>query len=1021
MMTPSRIRSSGGAADYYSADDYYLEGEAGAPGIAWGGKGAEDLGLSGTATKEELQAVLEGRNPDPEGPSLVASEGKAKHHPGWDFTFAVPKSVTLAIIAADRFDPELADRLRGHVMAANAEMMGYLEENHAITRVRDEGGQIRQVLTGNLVYGSVMHITTRGGDPHIHVHNPIANITKNPETGEYGALETQKMFKWQKNTSLIGARSLQAAMMQEGFDVRSTGDLAWEVVGVDPRLTKEFSTRSEEINERAKALADERGIDQISDAQRTMIQKQTRKAKEHVERQAIADEWYGRAESAAPGALEATIKGKLKKLGRDVTSQVEGAMSRTESTIRLALRTVTGANKTTHHFGLSDKGDPDRQAQDLVAYGVRIVDSQEAVNSKHLMMQHALLKSPLGFTYGRLEASFNRMVEKGLVLHADARMIGGVTTSASVEREQFILAAIDNGRGKGARFIPEPILAEKLGTRALAERMGRPDFRLGDEQHAGAVKFFGTADRYSAIQGFAGVGKSTLFGAVKAVADSEGIRLHGISTQHSFVRELKSVGLTAQTIESFLREKEQAIETGGAVAARERAAWNKAYLVIDEASTISNATAVRIARVVDELKIPGVRIAGDQKQLGGMGSGNPFKLMLDRKIDQTEIKTIVRQRNAAPHFQAAAKHFAEGKVREGLTAMAPNIHELGKSATDIEIANKVVELWKGATGPGTTGIVVATNKMRDLVAHGVRAELRSAGVLKGPDLEVTRYYQKRLPSAAQFNSKSYAIDDVIVPTSAFSGRETPRAPPERVVGLDHANNLLKVQNHLGKTRLIDLNAEHERRSATFSAFTERSMPVAEGERLVWEARFKDRGYELGGGFTIKRVTKTSWTIVHDQGEGKNSGKEETLSIKDPALNYAGYAYAQTANRAQGQTIGKVIYELTTKAGEAANEARNYVMNSRMSHSAQMVTDDLAKLATMLMSNDGQKPVALDHLRGVLDTIKAEQEAEKAKPPPTPEKEKMKTMDMGSPGEAHEKTKTRTKSIDQIGPIGMGGI
>lgn len=188
MMTPSRIKSAAGAANYYGKDDYYVTGEAGAPGIQWSGKGADALGLSGLAKTEDFHAVLAGKNPDPEGPLLTGSKSKDKHHAGWDFTFTVPKSVSLAIVAAEKFDPDLAERLQGHVMAANKAMMAYLEENHALTRVRGEDGAIRQVQTGNLVYASVLHRTTRSGDPHFHVHNPTANTTRNPESGQWGAL-----------------------------------------------------------------------------------------------------------------------------------------------------------------------------------------------------------------------------------------------------------------------------------------------------------------------------------------------------------------------------------------------------------------------------------------------------------------------------------------------------------------------------------------------------------------------------------------------------------------------------------------------------------------------------------------------------------------------------------------------------------------------------------------------------------------------------------------------------------------
>jgi len=40
MLSVSKIGSAGGAADYYGKDDYYVTGEADAPGVEWKGKGA---------------------------------------------------------------------------------------------------------------------------------------------------------------------------------------------------------------------------------------------------------------------------------------------------------------------------------------------------------------------------------------------------------------------------------------------------------------------------------------------------------------------------------------------------------------------------------------------------------------------------------------------------------------------------------------------------------------------------------------------------------------------------------------------------------------------------------------------------------------------------------------------------------------------------------------------------------------------------------------------------------------------
>jgi hypothetical protein len=179
--------------------------------------------------------------------------------------------------------------------------------------------------------------------------------------------------------------------------------------------------------------------------------------------------------------------------------------------------------------------------------------------------------------------------------------------------------------------------------------------------------------------------------------------------------------------------------------------------------------------------------------------------------------------------------------------------------------------------------------------------------------------------------------------------------------------------------------------------------VAVGDRLVWEARFKDRGYERGAGFQIKAMDKTHWTIEHDAHKGQDP-RVEKIPAKDGALSYAGYGYAMTADRAQ------------------ANAARQYVMESRLTHDAVMVTDDFAKLINLLLANDGHKPFALDHLRKALDEAKAKDATDKAPKVNEPEKTLEKDIGMSGPGRTEqERAKPKTKAPDISRPTDMGGL
>jgi hypothetical protein len=429
--------------------------------------------------------------------------------------------------------------------------------------------------------------------------------------------------------------------------------------------------------------------------------------------------------------------------------------------------------------------------------------------------------------------------------------------------------------------------------------------------------------------------------------------------------------VVARTVESFLRGAEAKLNAGGEEADRLKRDFSKTILIVDEASTLTNDTMLRLTRVAERLEIPAVRFLGDRGQLGGPGAGNPFKAIIDRGTERAEMGEILRQRHAPDHLRDAVQHMAHGRFKEGLAKLAPNILEVGKDGDNAAVAQKVVEAYLDQRQARDTQIVVATNAMRGLVSVQLREHLKSSGELAAREHDVARLYEKKLTRAEHLDARSYALGDKVVDHKGFQGVGTPRNMVETIIGIDQVNNLLKVRGEKGGERLIDLNVEADRKSPSFASFTERSHPIAAGEKMVWEARFGDRGYERGGAFTVLAFDSRSVTIRHE-GEGKLAGKTETLSSRDEALRFSGYGYAMTADRAQGATFDGVVFELTSKVGEAANMARLYVQASRLSQDARMVTDDLARVSQLILQQDGQKPVALDHLRAAAEALKQDE-------------------------------------------------
>jgi ATP-dependent exoDNAse (exonuclease V) alpha subunit len=637
-----------------------------------------------------------------------------------------------------------------------------------------------------------------------------------------------------------------------------------------------------------------------------------------------------------------------------------------------------------------------------MSFGVRVLEEQRAVGSRHAAYLSALQAAPAGVTFARLEAALARMTADGQVVAAEAKAKGDITTRRTLEQEAAIVAAVQAGQGRARPIADRSEIARVLGA--------VPDVaKLNAGQRAAVEGLFASQDRYRAVTGFAGVGKTFAFRVAREAAEKEGQALYGLSSMNAHVRELREkAGLPAQTIASWLNETERAMrEPGGAGLAAARAKWRGKHLIVDEASTVTNDTGFRLVRAVEALGVGSMTLAGDTGQTGGPGAGNVFKALLDRGVERFEMTTILRQREAAGHLREGVKDLAEGRLKSGMAKLAPHVHAVGKEASDLEIARRAVELWgeKRQAGLGTV-LITDTNRMRALQSTLARDVLRAEGVLSGKEVARERLSHQHMTKAEQFRASSYALGDTIVFTEAFKGRGQGRSLGGRatVVGIDGENNLLKLEGRGAPARL-DLNREAARGWASFSTYTVGTHEVAAGERLAWEARFKDRGYERGAEFTVVSMSPRSWTIEHAD------GRKETLSAKDPALSFASHAYAITYERAQGRDFEAPIHTMTSRSGEAVAENKNYVGWSRLTKTGDMVVDDAARVLARLAQNDGRKPVALDHIARTLETAKAEA----AKGPetagrkdPSPQLEIEKGLEAPGAADAAVKGRARTR-------------
>ena len=959
MLSVSTIGSSSGAASYYGKDDYYVTGEADSPGLEWGGKGSAALGLSGKAEPKDFREILDGSHPvfvdkKPEGAQSEPAN-EPKHKPGWDLTFSAPKSVSLAILVGSDQRLDIA-----HDKAVQ-KAMDYAEQHFAITRVREKG-KVVEVKTGNLVYAKTVHGTSRSGDPQRHTHVVVANATVEPKTGKVRALESLQIFKHTKLLGRVYRAELAKEALALGYDIRhdaKTG--AFELADFSKDQLRVFSKRREQI-EAAKIVAEQKKGGPLTGGQRDALALKDRPSKLKTPRRDLVLRWE--ADAKANGldarALVATIQDK-DRAGADLSPKVQGTASDAKSRFIEVWRNLVGSDRVPQDpYGFkSSHTRLDQHARSAVSYGLQVLDQQKAVFTRHEVIAKALEYGAAGLSSDRLERQIGLLEADGRVQRADGRLLGAVTTSAALRLERGLVERVSAGKDQLPSILGPRIAAGKLA--ALQHLPGA--ITLNPGQRAAAEKLLTSQDRFVGVQGFAGVGKTTMFKMVNHLALNAGTEIRGLAPTHDASRALEAgAGIKSQTVESFLVGMERKLERSDRVKSlakaldQDRVEWKGRALLVDESSLLSNRQVERLMKVADGLTIGRVIFIGDEKQLGSPEAGAPWRLMLNEGIDQARMTQIQRQKD--PQIKKSVEHLAKGEPGRGLHALGSRIIEVGKNATDKGLAEAAFKAWVHTKDQGSeASIIVPTHSLRGELSTLIRAELTKRGELTGPDHNSNVLRQVRMTSAESWRASNYQEGQVLVFHAGVRDAGIQKGEMLTVVGRDERNQRLFLEgpNH----RRTELNLTRQaasKRANGFQTYERQEIAVKAGDRMVWERREDERGFNTGERFTVTEIDKAGWTVK------AADGQEHRLKTNDPALRFVSHGYSETADRAQGQTYANVIAVLSSAHGEAANQARAYVQISRAAQSLTFVTNDTQLLAFKLNKQDGLNLVASDEVR-----------------------------------------------------------
>ncbi|HGX4092175.1 TPA: conjugative transfer relaxase/helicase TraI [Escherichia coli] len=483
-------------------------------------------------------------------------------------------------------------------------------------------------------------------------------------------------------------------------------------------------------------------------------------------------------------------------------------------------------------------------------------------------------------------------------------------------------------------------------------------------------------DRFMAIQGYAGVGKTTQFravmGALNTLSESVRPQVIGLGPTHRAVHEMREAGVEARTLASFLSETRQAIQAG------ETPDFRNVLFLADESSMVGNRDMAELYQLV---AAGGGRMvsSGDTAQLQAVSTGQPFRLVQQRSaIDTVVMQEIVRQ---TPALRPAIESIIAGQVETSLRQVDDvSPQQVPRQAGAWIPEKSVMEIRESKKGQEQDNNVAGEQTQTPEQLSPARTDIIAA--IRDDWMGRTPEAQQQTLIMAELNADRHAINEAIhaarhekgdtgaeertftvleplrVPDNALRAAETfaeytgaVAMMNERywtVADVNPQDGVVTLRNTDGESVLI---SPQQNTAQDISLFTPRELTVSQGDRVRFTRSDTDRGY----------VANSLWEVAGFTDDGAIRFRQGELEkIVDPQAmtedRHIDLAYALTVYGVQGASERFAIALTGTEGGRKrmASLESTYVTLSRAKEHVQVYTDNLEDWQQQVRQSDGGK-------------------------------------------------------------------
>ena len=575
----------------------YYQGAEEPDGVWWNPQGMFGLDDGGAVGTPEFRRLYAGFDPA-NGERLTRNAGDEKRSPGLDMTFSADKTVSALWAIAD--EETRASIEAGHNAAARRALDMIIAEHCAWTRTRPGGGDV--VFEKAKLCGAMFqHGTSRDGDPQLHTHCLIFNVTQ-ADDGVYRSHYRPPVFRWKKAAGAVYRNALTRELQDRiGVTMERYGrdDAFTRIVGMPDELVAEWSKRRRTIADMAESLGFETGANAAAAAG---INKATRKAK--------LDEQGGDLRHAvwdleAAGHIEDRVAFVEGLVGQDVALGPDDVAAAVDRVVKIP-------DDITQHEAVFRLPDVIERAMNATAGvfspGVTMATVDQVLSDSDVVeldMPPASLEVEAGMAHTRVFSTADLIRKE--------RELGGMASALA---------------GDGGLAIDAAAIEARL------DALRGDGYPISDEQ-AEAIRYGAGvgSGKLAIIEGAAGAGKTTTLKPITDLLQEKGCTVIATAVAWRTAVALGTdCGVTPFSVDRLLRRAAK-----GQVDLSE-----KTVIVVDEAGMLSVPQAWQLLRLAREHGCK-VIAAGDTHQHQPIGAGPGLRLMREA-ANGVRVDEIRRQK-----------------------------------------------------------------------------------------------------------------------------------------------------------------------------------------------------------------------------------------------------------------------------------------------------------------------------------------------------------------------------------------